>query len=222
MTLFRRFLCNAQYHALFTGIYWKMLHPTYSANGQWPLEMNKSVSLPCYDTWKYFHHHGIDLTILITISLVTAILIVTANGCLLIKLLQKKDKVRADKLSAILCFSDNGIGAYTIPLQSVLLFSPNLEIVCSLHKLMVFASSFPFSFSLVMPVIIFTDRCFIITRCRLYKKCITMKVLYIIKAIELALSITSITLIALTRELKLHPTKFDFFHIFQCFQCFSY
>ena len=137
-------------------------------------------------------------------------------------MLQKKDKVRVDKLFAIRFFSDIGIGAFAIPLQSVLLFSSNLEIVCSLHKLMAFASSFPFSFSWVMLVIIFTDRCFIITRCRLYKKCITMKVLYIIKAIELALSITSITLIALTRELKLHPTKFDFFHIFQCFQCFSY
>ena len=144
--------------------------------------MNKSVSLPCYDIWKYFHHHGIDLSILITFFVLTAILVVTANGCLLIKLLQKKDRVRVDKLFAIRVFSDIGIGAFAIPLQSVLLFSPNLEIVCSLHKLMAFASSFPFSFSWVMLVIIFTDRCFIITRWRLYKKYIAMKVLYIIIA----------------------------------------
>ena len=177
--------------------------------------MNNSVNLPCYDTWKYFQNHGIDLTILITLSALTAILIVTANGCLLIKLLRKKDKVRADKLIVILCFSDIGIGIFAIPVQSMLLFSPQLEIVCSLHKLLTFASSFPFSFSWVMLVILVTDRCFIITRCRLYNKYITMKVLYIIIAIELALSITSITLITLTRELRVHPNKFDFFHAFQ-------
>ena len=66
--------------------------------------MNKSVSLPCYDIWKYFHHHGIDLSILITFFVLTAILVVTANGCLLIKLLQKKDRVRVDKLFAIRVF----------------------------------------------------------------------------------------------------------------------
>ena len=177
--------------------------------------MNNSVNLPCYNTWKYFHHHGIDLTILVAFSVLTAILIVTANGCLLIKLLRKKDKVRADKLFVILCFSDIGIGIFAIPVQSVLLFSPNLEIVCLLHKLLTFASSFPFSFSWVMLVIIVTDRCFIITRCRLYNNYITMKMLYIIIAIELASSITSVTLIALTRELRVHPTEFDFFHVFQ-------
>ena len=176
---------------------------------------NSLVHLRCYDTWKYFQHHGFDLRILITLSVLTAILIVTANSRLLTKLLRKKKKVRADKLFVILCFSDIGIGAFSIPLQSVLLFTPNLKIVCSLHKLITFSNSFPFSFSWVMLVIIFTDRCFVITRCRLYNKYITMKVLYIIIAIELALSITSITLIALIRELKLHPTKFDLFHIFQ-------
>ena len=176
---------------------------------------NSLVHLPCYNTWKYFQHHGFDLRILITLPVLTAILIVTANGCLLTKLFRKKNKVKPDKLFAILCFSDIGIGAFSIPLQSVLLFSPNLKIVCSLHKLITFANSFPFSFSWVMLVIIFTDRCFVITRCRLYNKYITMKVLYIIIAIELASSITSIILVALIRELKLQPTKFDLFHIFQ-------
>ena len=176
---------------------------------------NSVVHLPCYDTWTLFQHHGFDFTILLTLSVLTAILIVTANGCLLTKLLQKKNKLRADKLFVILCFSDIAIGAFSIPVQSVLLLSPNLELVCSLHKLISFANSFPFSFSWVMLIIMFTDRCFIITRCRLHNKYITMKVLNIIIAIELALSTTSVTLIAFTRELKLHPTKFDFFHIFQ-------
>ena len=42
-----------------------------------------------------------------------------------------------------------------------------------------------------------------------------MKALYIIIAIELALSITLITLRALTSELRLHPFELDFFHAFQ-------
>ena len=75
-------------------------------------------------------------------SVLTAILIVTANSRLLTKLLRKKKKVRADKLFVILCFSDIGIGAFSIPLQSVLLFTPNLKIVCSLHKLITFSNSF--------------------------------------------------------------------------------
>ena len=134
----------------------------YSGNGHWMSEMSKSVNLPCYDTWKYFHHHDIDLTILITFSVITAILIAIVNDCLLIKVLRKTYKVRVHKLFVILYFSDIGIGAFAIPVQSVLLFSRNLEIICSLT----FASSFPFSFSWVMLVIIVFDRCLVITRCR--------------------------------------------------------
>ena len=134
----------------------------YSGNGHWMSEMSKSVNLPCYDTWKYFHHHVIDLTILITFSVITAILIAIVNDCLLIKVLRKTYKVRVHKLFVILYFSDIGIGAFAIPVQSVFLFSRNLEIICSLT----FASSFPFSFYWVMLVIIVFDRCLVITRCR--------------------------------------------------------
>ena len=64
-------------------------------------------------------------------------------------------------------------------------------------------------------VIIVIDRCLVITRCRLYDKYITMKALYIIIATELALTITAVTLMTLTRELRVHPTEFDFRHALQ-------
>ena len=128
----------------------------YSGNGHWMLEMSKSVNLPRYDTWNYFHHHDIDLTILITFSVITAILIAIVNDCLLIKVLRKTYKVRVHKPFVILCFSDIGIVTFAMPVQSVLLFSRNLEIVCSLHKLMAFASSNAGN----------NSHCLVITRCR--------------------------------------------------------
>ena len=104
------------------------------------LKINSSVNIPYYNPWKYFHHRGIDLTMLNAFSVLTAIVIVTTNGSLLAKLLLKKDKVRADKLFVILCFSDISVRVFALPSQSVVLFSPNLETVCSLHKFLAFAN----------------------------------------------------------------------------------
>ena len=66
------------------------------------------------------------------------------------------------------------------------------------------------AFLWVMLVIV-PERCFIITRCSLYGKYITIKVLYIIIAIESMLSLTSVKIYALTKILKVHPTEFDRF-----------
>ena len=106
LILFRRGLCDTQFHALVSANSQKILHLMYSGSGQRALEMYNSVNLPCYGTWEYFPRHGFDLKILITFFVLTAILIVTANGCFLTEFLSEKDKVRPYKVIVIVRLFD--------------------------------------------------------------------------------------------------------------------
>lgn len=66
--------------------------------------------------------------------LATDLLVLTSNTWLLQKLMLKKVKSRPDKLFIIICLSDMGKGAFTVPLLSLMTFPLNDSIICFLYK----------------------------------------------------------------------------------------
>ena len=73
-------------------------------------------STDCFKEWEYFRVPDIDLVVLQIAFIATALLILTSNSWLLRKLMLKNVKSRPDKLFIILCLSDMGVGAFTVPL----------------------------------------------------------------------------------------------------------
>lgn len=98
---------------------------------------NANNSTVCYKAW-HFHESGIDLTVLQIAFVTTTFLILSSNGVLLRKLLLKNKKTRADILFIILSLSDMGVGAFTVPLLSLIAFSLKQDVICFLHTVMAF------------------------------------------------------------------------------------
>ena len=129
------------------------------------------------------HDNSVDLLILLIYIMFTALAIITSNALLLHRLLKKKQKTRADKMFIILSCSDTGVGLFSLPVISLELFScaataDVFVAVFSSYLLWSFAVCFPFFFSWTLIIIIILDRALIITKAQVYKKYITMKVLY--------------------------------------------
>ena len=127
------------------------------------------------------HGNSVDILILLIYIIFTALAITTSNALLLHRLLKKKQKARADKMFIILSCSDIAVGLFSLPVISLEWFSCAANVfvaVFSSYLLWNFAVCFHFFFSWTLIIIITLDRVLIITKAHVYKKCITMKVLY--------------------------------------------
>ena len=126
-----------------------------------------------------FHNHFVDALMLQIYFIFTTLAIVISNGVLLHKLYKKRCKSRADKIFIILSCSDLGVGVFSIPIISISLFKWNVSAINYTHgAIWIFTASFPYGFSWMLVVIIAIDRVLIVTKGKIYKNCITMKVLY--------------------------------------------
>ena len=127
------------------------------------------------------HGNSVDLLILLIYIIFTALAITASNALLLHLLLKKKQKTRADKMFIILSCSDIAVGLFSLPVISLELFSCAANVFVAIftsYLLWNFAVCFPFFFSWTLIIIITLDRVLIITKAQVYKKYITMKVLY--------------------------------------------
>ena len=111
----------------------------------------------------------------------------------------------------ILSCSDTGVGLFSIPMMSLELFTCDLEAGRMLFLLLEFLIPFPLTFSTILIMIIALDRVFIITRARVYKKYITIKVLYCIIIICLLLNFVILTLYVM--EITMELSSFKVVHI---------
>ena len=126
-----------------------------------------------------FHNHSVDILILQIYNIFTALAITTSNVALLYKLSKKKHETRTDKIFIILSCSDIGVGLFSIPVISLELFICGHGFVGAMFSLIwYFSACFPHSFSWTLIIIITLDRVLIITKAHVYKKYVTMKVLY--------------------------------------------
>ena len=132
-----------------------------------------------------------------------ALVIITSNAVLLQKLLKKKQKTRADKIFIMLSCSDTGAGLFSIPMMSLELFTCDLFGGGMLPLLWYFLTLFPCRFSATLIMIVALDRMFIITKAQVYKKYITMKVLYWIIMLCLLLNIVMVALCIMEITLEL-------------------
>ena len=158
-----------------------------------------------------FRNYSFDLLILQIYIIFTALAIITSNVLLLYKLLTKKQKTRADKMFVILSCSDTDVGSFSIPMMSLELFTCDFVAGRMLFLLLEFLIPFPFTFSTILIMIIALDRVFIITKARVYKKYITIKVLYWIIIICLLLNFVILTLYIM--EITLELSSFKVVHI---------
>lgn len=175
---------------------------------------NANNSTVCYNTW-HFHESGIDLTVLQIAFITTTFLILLSNGVLLRKLFLKNKKTRADILFIILSLSDMGVGAFTVPLLSLITFSLKQDIICFLHTVMTFFTYYPFSFSWAMVIIIAIDRCLMITKSDSYGKVVTNKALYLFIGFIFITITCSLAVIITRGELTLNSPKISGIHFFQ-------
>ena len=162
-------------------------------------------------TCSIFNNHFFDLLILRIYIIFTALAIITSNVVLLRKLLKKKPKTRADKMFIILSCSDTGVGLFSIPMMSLELFTCDLVIGVMLPLLGDFLILFPYTFSTTLIMIIALDRVFGITKAHVYKKYITMKVLYRVIMLCLLLSFVVVMLYIMEKTLELN--SFPIIHI---------
>lgn len=170
----------------------------------------------CYEIWEYFNNPEIDLTILQVVYSLTSIMIITTNALLLRRLMfRRKQKTRADKLFIVLSLSDIGVGLFSIPLLSILLFSVNQTTVCLIFKPLTFFVYFPFIFSWTMVIIIAIDRCLMITKGEIYGKYVTTKVLYSAVAIFFGKDIVTSIYMASGDGIRISFIKPDVFHVLQ-------
>ena len=158
------------------------------------------------------HFNSVELLILRIYVIFTALSTITSNVILLHKLLKKKQKTRADKMFIILSCSDIGVGLFSIPMMSLKLFTCDLEAGAVLPLLWDFLAVFPYTFSSILILIIALDRVLIITKAQVYKKYITMKVLYWVITLCLLLNIVVVTLYIMEKILE-----FNSFVIIQIF-----
>ena len=148
------------------------------------------------------HNHSVDLLILQIYVVFTALAIVTSNVVLLYRLSKKKQKMRADKIFIMLSCSDIGVGLFSIPVMSLELFICDHGYVGMSSVVWDFSAHFPYSLSWTLTIIIALDRVLIVTKGQVYKKYITMKVLYWVIIICLLLTFTMTTLFALEKHSK--------------------
>ena len=172
-------------------------------------------STACYMNWQYFHEPGADLTVLQTAFVATVLLIVTSNGVLLRRLLSKKKKRRADRLFILLSLSDMGVGAFTVPLLSLQTFSLKQDVICFLHRAMIFFTYYPYSFSWFMVIIIAIDRCLIITKFNSDGKYVTNRVLYIFIGFFFVAIICGVIVVISGEDFSLYSRKISVIFIFQ-------
>ena len=159
-----------------------------------------------------FHNHSVDLLILQIYNIFTALAITTSNAALLHKLSKKKRKTRTDKIFIILSCSDIGVGLFSIPVISLQLFICDYGFVGGMFSLVwYFSAYFPYSFSWTLIIIVTLDRVLIITKAHVYKKYITMKVLYWVIVLCLLLTFTVITLFII--EIKFIRNSYVISHI---------
>ena len=159
----------------------------------------KTLHLTCL----ILHNHFIDLLMIKIYIIFTALAIVTSNAVLLYKLSKKKQKTRTDKIFIILSCSDIGVGLFSIPVTSLELFICSHGFVGAMFSLVwYFSAYFPSSFSWTLIIIITLDRVLIITKAHVYKKYITMKVLYWVIIFCLLLTSTVVTLFIIEINFK--------------------
>ena len=167
------------------------------------------------------HVNSVDLLILQTYIIFTALAIITSNALLLHRLLKKKkkQKTRADKIFIILSCSDIAVGLFSLPVISLELFSCVAVFVAifSSYLFWNFAVCFPFFFSWTLVIIIALDRVLIITKAQVYKKYITMKVLYWVIIFSLLFIFVLVT-VAIT-ELK-RNNSYSTLHIVHLIELF--
>ena len=151
----------------------------------------------------------------------TLLAIVISNVALLRKLLKKKQKTRADKIFIILSCSDIGVGLFSIPMMYLELFLCDFIVSTMFYfnLLRHFSAHFPHSFSETLIIIIALDRVFIITKAQVYKKYITMKVLYqiIVFALTLNLAVMTFSIMEKTLEPDSHVVFYILISVEICF-----
>ena len=155
-------------------------------------------------TCRSFQNYSVNLLILQMCIIFTLLAIVISNVALLRKLFKKKQKTRADKIFIILSCSDIGVGLFSIPMMYLELFLCDFIVSTMFYfnLLRHFSAHFPHSFSETLIIIIALDRVFIITKAQVYKKYITMKVLYQIIAFALILNLAVMTFSIMEKTLE--------------------
>ena len=144
---------------------------------------NSSMDITrCANLIQWFGDREYDIFLLAIFYYIIGVVTVIANGLLLYKLLEKKQKRRTDKLFIILSLSDICVGLVSVPVTSLPFFITDFEILCKLSPSLIFFSYFPYIFSWTMVIIISVDRVFMVTRSRIYQKLVTMNVLYFVIA----------------------------------------
>ena len=171
-------------------------------------DQGKNVSMDisrCANLIQSFEDRGYDLFLLAVFYYIIAVVTVIANGLLLYKLLEKKQKRRTDKLFIILSLSDICVGLVAVPVRSLPFFITDFEILCKLSPSLIFFTYFPYTFSWTMVIIISVDRVLMVTRCRMYQKFVTMNVLSLLIAFLLLKDI----LYVIFMSLYLDPLEFS-------------
>ena len=156
------------------------------------------IPIECQHFPLLFENHSVDILILQIYYISAALVIIISNGALLNALLKRKSKSRADKVFIILSCSDIGVGLFSVPVTSLPLFLRDWELLCTLSPLLRFFNYIPYSFSWILIIIISLDRVLIITKGHIYKKNVTLKILYGI--ITLSISIIFVIVVSFLNE----------------------
>ena len=159
----------------------------------------------CANLIQWFGDRDYDIFLLAVFYYIIAVVTVIANGLLMYKLLEKKQKRRTDKLFIILSLSDICVGLVSVPVTSLPFFITDFEILCKLSPSLIFFFYFPYIFSWTIVIIISIDRVLIVTRCHMYQKFVTMNVLYFLIAFLLLKDILSVIFMSL----YLDPLEFS-------------
>ena len=205
-------MCETQITVATLAWRWQMRESEAVTTG---IRKTTSNSSECYKIWAYFHKSGIDITVLQICIPLISFLILMANGVLLRRLVLKKEKTRPDKLFIILSLSDMGVGAFSAPSLSVLVFFTNRDVLCKLLTISQVFLYFPMLFSWFLVIIIAIDRSLMITKTAKYSKYITLKVLYIIIGILFISNAIVFSVISYTRGPQIYHEEFDIGHIIQ-------
>lgn len=148
-----------------------------------------------------FHSHSVHILILQIYYTSTALAVITLNSVLLNKILKRRQKTRADKIFITLSCSDIGVGLFSIPMISLELFKCGFGVAGSVFSLVwYFSVFFPYSFSWTLIIIIALVRVIIIIKAQVYKKYVTMKILYRMIILCLLSTFVVITLCIMERK----------------------
>ena len=191
------------------------------------MNQTKFNNTTAYEEWEprclIVQSNSVDLLILQIYIIFTALAIITSNALLLHRLLKKQRKTRADKIFTILSCSDIGVGLFSIPVISLELFSCAANVfgaIFPFYLLWNFAACFPFIFSWTLIIIIAFDRVLIITKAQIYKKYITMKVLYRVIILFLLFIFVLVTLAIMDLQRNGHNSYMTFYIVLLLELCF--